>query len=183
MGTAAAILRELTTAELTAPELGALRDLFSAAWPGGGFSDHDFAHAMGGRHWLAEADGRIVAHAALHGRRLEAGDRVLDAAYLEGVATLPSFERQGLGRLVVEAATDHLRPRYELGALSTGAPGFYERLGWLEWLGPTWVRLASGELERTEDDDGGIFVLRTPTTPPLTLTEPLICDWRSGDVW
>jgi aminoglycoside 2'-N-acetyltransferase I len=183
MPPAGAVLRELRTADLTAPELAALRDLFSAAWPDGAFSDDDFAHAMGGMHWVAEVDGRIVSHAAMHPRSLEAGDRVLDAAYLEGVATLPAFERRGLGRSVAEAAAAYLRLRFQLGALSTSAPGFYERLGWLEWLGPTWVRLPSGELERTEDDDGGIFVLRTPTTPTLTLTESLVCDWRPGDVW
>ncbi len=85
--------------------------------------------------------------------------------------------------MVVRAAAAYLRPRFEIGALSTSVPAFYERLGWEAWLGPTWVRTTSGELERTEDDDGGIFILRTASTPPLALTAPLVCDWRSGDVW
>jgi aminoglycoside 2'-N-acetyltransferase I len=71
---------------------------------------------------------------------------------------------------------------YDLGALSTGIEGFYERSGWLRWLGPTYV-LAPGGLTRTEEDDGGVLVLRTPTTPELDLAGPLACDWRSGDVW
>ena len=78
----------------------------------------------------------------------------LRTGYLEAVATLPAFERRGYGSMVVRAATKYLLPRFELGALSTSVPGFYLRLGWEPWLGPTFVRTASG-VERTEDDDGG----------------------------
>ena len=137
---------------------------------------------MGGMHWLAEVDGSIVSHASVVRRRLEAGDRVLRTGYLEAVATLPAFERRGYGSMVVRAAGKYLLPRFELGALSTPVPGFYLRLGWEPWLGPTSVRTADGP-QRTEDDDGSIFVLRTPSTPSLSLDGPLVCDWRSGDVW
>ena len=177
-----AVLRQLPTAELTAPELSALHALLSAAFPDGGFTDDDFAHGMGGMHWLAEVDGSIVSHASVVPRRLEAGDRPLRTGYLEAVATLPAFERRGFGSMVVRAAGRYLLPRYELGALSTGVPGFYLRLGWEAWLGPTFVRVEAGP-ERTEDDDGSIFILRTPSTPSLSLTDPLVCDWRIGDVW
>ena len=68
--------------------------------------------------------------------------------------------------MVVRAAGRYLLPRYELGALSTGVPGFYLRLGWEAWLGPTFV--ARGRPQRTEDDDGSIFILRTPSTPSLS---------------
>ncbi len=182
MSSRGAALRQLPTAQLTAAELSALYALFSAAWPDGAFTDDDFAHGMGGTHWLAEVDGAIVSHASVVSRRLEAGDRALRTGYLEAVATMPAFERRGYGSMVVRAAMKYLMPRFELGALSTSVPGFYLRLGWQPWRGPTSVRAASG-VERTEDDDGGIFILRTPSTPPLTLDEPLICDWRSGDVW
>ena len=177
-----AVLRQLPTAELTASELAALHALLSAAFADGGFTDDDFAHGMGGMHWLAEVDGSIVSHASVVPRRLEAGDRLLRTGYLEAVGTLPAFERHGFGSMVVRAAGRYLLPRYELGALSTGVPGFYLRLGWEAWLGPTFVRVEA-DLQRTGDDDGSIFVLRTPSTPPLSLTDPLACDWRSGDVW
>ena len=144
-----AVLRQLPTAELTASELAALHALLSAAFADGGFTDDDFAHGMGGMHWLAEVDGSIVSHASVVPRRLEAGDRQLRTGYLEAVGTLPAFERHGFGSMVVRAAGRYLLPRYELGALSTGVPGFYLRLGWEAWLGPTFVRVEA-DLQRTE---------------------------------
>ena len=176
-------MRQLPTAALTAAELSRLREIFEAAWPDGGFTDDDFAHGMGGMHWVAQVDGAIVSHASVVERRLEAGDVVLRTGYLEAVATMPAFERRGFGSMVVRAAAAYLRPRFQIGALSTSEPGFYTRLGWESWLGPTSVRTRSGDLERTDGDDGGVFVLRTPSTPPLALSDRLVCDWRSGDVW
>jgi aminoglycoside 2'-N-acetyltransferase I len=175
-------VRSASTADLTASDLAALRSLFSAAWPDGDFGDDDFANAMGGRHWLAVSSGSIVAHAAVVVRVLEAGGRPLRTGYDGGRRALPAFERRGIGSLLVAAASDHVRASFELGALSTVRPAFYERLGWERWRGPTYVRRPEGLL-RTEDEDDGILVLRTPRTPPLSLTEALSCDWRPGDPW
>ena len=172
-----AVFRQLPTAELTAFELSALHALLSAAFADGGFTDDDFAHGMGGMHWLAEVDGSIVSHASVVPRRLEAGDRLLRTGYLEAVGRCPHSSGTASGRWSVRAAGRYLLPRYELGALSTGVPGFYLRLGWEAWLGPTFVRVEAG-LERTGDDNGSIFVLRTPSTPSLSLTDRLVCDWR-----
>ena len=81
-----AVLRQLPTAELTAAELvGAARAASRPPWPDGGFTDDDFAHGMGGMHWVAEVDGSIVSHASVVPRRLEAGDRLLRTGYLEAV--------------------------------------------------------------------------------------------------
>jgi aminoglycoside 2'-N-acetyltransferase I len=77
---------------------------------------------------------------------------------------------------------DLIRERFELGALATGSPGFYGRLGWQIWTGPTFVRTESGD-QRTDQDDGAILVLPTPTSPRLDLSAPLSCEWRPGDVW
>ena len=182
MPPASLIVRECPTVELDVGDLTALRDLMSAAWPGGGFTDDDFEHGLGGRHWIAELDGDIVSHASAVERPIEVAGRLLRTGYLEAVATLPRLEGQGIGSLVVAGATEHVRAAYDFGALSTGRHAFYERLGWERWRGPSFVRTAEG-LERTEDDDDGILVLRTPTTPPIDLGAPISCDWRSGDVW
>jgi aminoglycoside 2'-N-acetyltransferase I len=80
------------------------------------------------------------------------------------------------------AATDHIRSTFELGALGTGRHAFYERLGWETWRGQAFVRTPEGET-RTPDDEGYILVLRTPTSPPFDLDDPISCDWRPGDVW
>ncbi len=137
---------------------------------------------MGGRHWLVEVDGRIVSHAAVVERTLEVGERPLRTGYVEAVATAPGRRGLGFGSRVVTAATAFIAATFELGALSTGSPGFYERLGWLRWRGPTYVRTATGLL-RTADEDPGILVLPTSTTPRLDPTASISCESRSGDDW
>lgn len=176
-------IREAATAQLSADDLGALRGLFAAAWPDGEFSEDDWAHAMGGRHWLIEVDGRIVSHASVVERILEVGGRPLRTGYVEAVATAPHSRRCGHASRVMQAAGAHIRAHFELGALSTGHPGLYERLGWVRWRGPSFVRTPEG-LVRTEDEDDGILVLVTPATPAgLDLTAPVSCPARSGDAW
>ena len=46
----------------------------------------------------------------------------------------------------------------------------------------TRVRTPVGD-RRTPDEDGGIMVLLTPTTPVIVLDAPISCEWRPGDVW
>src|SRR5262245_23905542 len=129
------LVRECSTAELDVHDLTELRHLMSAAWPDGGFSDDDFEHGMGGRHWIAELDGHIVAHASVVERPIEVDGAPLRTGYLEAVAKLPPFENRGIGSLVVAGATDHVRAAFDFGALSTGRHAFYERLGWERWHG------------------------------------------------
>jgi hypothetical protein len=75
-----------------------------------------------------------------------------------------------------------VRREYELGALSTARHGFYARLGWECWQGPTFVR--DGEhLIRTEDDDDGLMVLRFGPSAQVQLAAPITCAPRPGDDW
>lgn len=175
-------VRRLVSAELSTADLAGLADLFAACWPDGGFGEDDLAHAMGGVHWIADDRGRVVGHASVVPRTLEADGRPLRTGYLEAVAVLPAWRRRGLASRLLDAVDAHVREAYELGALSTGVHALYERAGWERWRGPTFVRVPEG-LVRTEDEDDGIMVLRTPRTPPLAGTEPLACDWRPGDAW
>jgi aminoglycoside 2'-N-acetyltransferase I len=177
-------VRTLPTTELTAPGIEAIRALLWAAFESDeeGFAENDWQHALGGRHYVVEHDGRIVAHAAVVERAIEIGGGRLRAGYVEAVATAPDRQREGLGTLAMRAAGDRVREAFEVGVLGTGSHGFYERLGWTTWRGPSFVRTVDG-LVATPDDDGYLMVLRTPSTPPLDPLAPIVCEWRPGDVW
>ncbi len=92
----------------------------------------------------------------------------LRTGYVEAVATAPDEQRRGYGSAVMRAVNEHIEAQYEIGVLGTGSQAFYERLGWQIWRGPSYVRLAGGDDERTPDEDGYIMVLTTPTTAALT---------------
>jgi len=175
-------VRRIDSSALLPAELAQLMDLFAAAWPAEAFSADDADHAVGGVHWVAEAGGQIVGHASVVERALEVDGLPMRTGYVEAVATLPAWRRRGIATRLLQAAGEHIRATFELGALSTDVHGLYARLGWERWCGPTFVLTAAGPV-RTEDEDDGIMVLRTVRTPPLTLAEPLSCDWRAGDVW
>ncbi len=173
---------------LRTPELGPagieLREMFAAAWAGkdGEFSDDDWTSATGGTHLMLEVEGVVVSHASVVERVLETNGRALRTGYVEAVATWPARQGRGYATEVMHAVGSRIDDRYELGALNTGLPGFYERLGWERWRGPTTVRTPRGVI-RTPEEDGLVMVRRTPTTSELDLEAPITCDWRPGDVW
>jgi aminoglycoside 2'-N-acetyltransferase I len=177
-------LRTLPTPALRPAELAEIRALLDAAFGTGedGFGDDDWAHSLGGVHVVADLDGRIVSHASVVERTLEIGERTIRTGYVEAVATAPDRQGQGLGTRVMRLVAAYIEATFELGALGTGSHHFYERLGWLTWAGPAFVRTPEGP-RRTPDDEGYILVLRTPTSPPFGLAEPIRCEWRPGDVW
>jgi aminoglycoside 2'-N-acetyltransferase I len=177
------LLPSATTAELAPEELAAVRGMVLEAF-GGRFDEHDWEHTVGGTHVLAVEDGEVVAHGAVVGRTLAAGGRELRTGYVEGVATRTGWRGRGLATLVMGEVGRLVAAGYELGALSDGTriPGFYQRLGWETWQGPTFVAGPGGP-QRTASDDGSILVLRTPATGDLDPGDPLVCDWRAGDVW
>ncbi len=178
------MVRRARTDELSTAELLAIRAVLDAAFAPDDpfFPDTDWEHALGGVHFIASLDGETVAHASVVERQLHAAGRPIRTGYVEAVGTLPALQGRGVGTLVMRAANDHIRSKYELGALGTGEHGFYERLDWRTWQGPLFVRAPDGE-RRTPDEDGGIMVLSTPSSGPLDLAVPLSCDWRAGDVW
>ena len=176
-------LRTVLSAELTAAEWSTLTELCVAA-----FDEpwDDYWQNIGpGVHVLAEdAERGIVAHAAIMDRLLYPGELTLRTGYVEAVAVWPDLQRNGLGTRVMEVIDGMLDEGYELGALGTGSHAFYERLGWVAWLGPTWIRERDGRRMRSADEDGNILVRMTPKTPGLDLSLPIAVDWRPGDeVW
>jgi aminoglycoside 2'-N-acetyltransferase I len=174
-------LRQATSAELAPGFLKALRRLLDDAFAGN-FSEDDWSHAMGGFHLWLEDDGRLLSYAAIVERRLTCGRHAMRVGYVEAVATASDARHQGHSTTVMTRAGAVIRARYPLGALSSGLLGFYERLGWERWRGATFVEGPAGPV-RTPDDDGGVLILRTPTSPSLDLDGPIVCDWRPGDVW
>jgi len=136
---------------------------------------------------LAEAEGRVVAHAMIVDRRLYLGhemDVALDVGYVEHVAILPEAQGAGHGSAVLREIGRIIREEYELGALATGNHAFYERLGWEIWAGPTAVRTADGEHVRSVEQDGHVMVVRTLRSPAgMALDAPISVDGRSGEPW
>ena len=177
-------LRRLETERLTGYQVEAIRSLLTAAFAGDGdgLTDEDWAHAVGGMHFLLTRDDALLAHAAVVARELHLGDRPVRCGYVEAVATAGAHQGSGLGSRVMADVGAYIQERFQLGALSTGAPRFYERLGWLRWQGETWVRTPAGPV-RTPDDDGAILVLPVASFAAPDLALPISCEWRPGDVW
>jgi aminoglycoside 2'-N-acetyltransferase I len=175
-------IRLVQTDRLTADERRAVRALLDTAF-GGDFTDDDWEHALSGWHALMEVGDAIVAHGSVVPRTLQVGDRAFHAGYVEAVAVTPSRQRAGLGTDIMRTLTDLTHREFELGALSTGEWGFYERLGWQRWRGATWVRSSDGRLTRTADDDDGVMVLRCAASREIDPGADITCEERPGDSW
>jgi aminoglycoside 2'-N-acetyltransferase I len=147
------------------------------------FAEEDWQHSIGGTHFLLELGGALVTHASVVQREIHVGGIPLRTGYVEAVATAPDHERRGFGSLVMADVTAFIGESFELGMLGTGRHHFYERLGWVVWAGPAFVRTTDDGLRRTPDEEGDLLVLRTPTTPPIDIHAPISCEWRPGDVW
>ena len=89
----------VTTAGLPASRLRAIRALLDEAFAADAdrFDDLDWEHALRGTHVLAEAEGRIVAHAAIVHRTLHVAGTPLRTGYVEAVATVTARQGAGIG--------------------------------------------------------------------------------------
>ncbi|MFP4513863.1 MAG: GNAT family N-acetyltransferase [Acidimicrobiales bacterium] len=166
------------TDELSAVVLEDIRALMDAAFDGD-FTDDDWSHSLGGWHVMAWDGDDVLSHASLVERRLFVDDRALRGGYVEAVGTAPAHQGRGLGRAVMGPIGQLILERFDLGALSTSAHGFYEGLGWERWQGPTSVRHPR-RVVRTPDEDDGLMVLRTPACLDLDLTGSLACEKPVG---
>lgn len=177
------VVKRVRTDELRPEEAGALRELLDAAWANGPeeFTDEDWDHAVGGLHFILEDQGSIAGHAAVVERTLHTSGHALSTGYVEAVATRPTRQRRGHGSALMREVGEYIYRTFQLGALG-GDPAFYERLGWVVWQGPTFVRTDAG-LVRTPEEDGAVLVRLTPMTPEIDLSAPISCEWRPGDAW
>ena len=172
-------VEQFTTEEASPARLAEIRRLLDAAF-GAEFTEHDWQHALGGRHFVAIKDGAIAAHAAVVDRAIWVSDGSRAAGYVEAVATHPDHEGEGFGSRVMVAASDHIRQNFEMGALSTGLPHFFRPFGWERWQGPSYVRAGAARI-RTPDEDAGIMVIRVDED--IDGSDAVACEARPGDDW
>jgi aminoglycoside 2'-N-acetyltransferase I len=131
-------------------------------------------------HVLALEGDRLVSHALWITRWLQIGaGPLLRTAYVEGVATHPECRNRGYATAVLRWIADQISD-YDVAALSPGTYALYERLGWILWQGPTFVRVA-GMMASTPGEE--VMVLRLPKTPPFDLSSPISIEQREGEIW
>jgi aminoglycoside 2'-N-acetyltransferase I len=116
-------------------------------------------------------------------RTIEIGGVARRVGYVEAVAVWPDYQRTGFGTAVMREIAAIIDSDYELGMLGTGEHGFYVRLGWVTWRGPSSVRMRDGTVRPTPDEDGYLMALPTARRGELELDRPIRCEWRPGDVW
>jgi aminoglycoside 2'-N-acetyltransferase I len=175
------VLQRFTTDGASVGLLVEIKTMLERAFDGR-FDEHDWQHALGGEHVVDLVDGVVVAHGSVVRRRIRIGERWFETGYVEPVATDPAHEGRGHGSRVMAAITGLVHEAYDLGALSTGSPEFYRRLGWESWEGPSYV-LDTGAARRTADEDDGIVVLRCAASRTVDLSAPITCEARPGDDW
>lgn len=176
-----ATIARFITADASAKLISQIRSLFFDSFDET-FTELDWEHVLGGWHVVISDGGVVVSHAAVVERALEVGDRSFRTGYVEGVATHPSRQREGLGSRVMNEVAMVLRDEFEMGALSTSVRGFYEGLGWWRWRGPTFVRYGR-DLVRTEAEDEGVMVMPFGPSGDVDLEDSLVCESRVGDDW
>ena len=168
------------TADLEPGTLSAARALLYDVFDD--MTEHDWEHSLGGVHAIAWDGDALIGHAAVVQRRLLHVGRALRCGYVEGVGVHAAHRRAGHGAAMIEALERVVRRAYDLGAVAATdeAVALYAGRGWKRWEGPSSALTPDG-IQRTPDDDGGIYVL--PGELALDLSDELTCDWRDGDVW
>lgn len=146
------------------------------------FTEDDWQHTLGGVHVVAREGRQVMGHAAVVPRRVYVGGEERPVGYVEGVAVGAAERSSGVGSTVMREVGDILGETGLLGVLSTSAHGFYRRLGWERWRGPSFV-IEEGRPRRTAEEDDGIMVLRGHAGEPVDLTSPIAVDARPGDDW
>jgi aminoglycoside 2'-N-acetyltransferase I len=135
----------------------------------------------GGRHFLAYREEELVSHAVVTTRWLQPEYQpVLKTAYVDGVATLPVYQRQGYGTALMQHLANNIAD-YAIACLETELPAFYERLGWELWLGALAGRSQQGLIPTPEQT--GIMILRLAGTPALNLDGLLTIECEGGRIW
>ena len=142
---------------------------------------HLFAHIPAdGIHILAYREHELVSHAVVTTRWLQPeGQPLLRTAYVDAVATLPTYQGQGIGSTLMRHLASVISD-FEIACLETDRPSFYAQVGWEMWRGALAGRRVT-ELLPTPDQKG-IMILRLARTPPLDLDSSLTIEY-DGRIW
>lgn len=170
--------------ELSQDDLDSAEALVRAAF-GDSFRTHDWLHGVDGVHVLITEAGQLLGHASVVTRTLRHDGEAFATGYLESVAVRNDQQGRGLGRVVMDHAEAIIRAEHQLGALNAveTAAQFYASRGWRPWAGHTQADTPHGVVD-TYDPDDRIFVLPAASSiDRFSKASPLICDWRSGDLW
>jgi len=124
-------LPQITVAQADGLSIGLhaeIRDLCARAY--GEQIDHLLATFVNPTHVLASLEGALVSHALWVTRWLQQAERLpLRSAYVEMVATDPTYQKRGLATAVMSRLANEIA-QYDLGALCPARPDVYSRLGW-----------------------------------------------------
>ncbi|MFD3663365.1 GNAT family N-acetyltransferase [Streptomyces sp. NPDC058659] len=175
-------LRIAPTHELGAGLLRSVRAMLDSAFDGD-FADEDWDHTLGGVHaWIEDGPG-IAAHGAVVMRRVLHRGRSYRVGYVEGVAVRSDLRRRGLGGAVMDGLERVIDGAYAFGALSASDEGavLYRARGWRVWEGRIEV-LGPGGIVRLAEEEGSVFLRAAGGRALPDPADPLVFDWRDGDV-
>lgn len=117
---------------VTLADLPALRDLYRAAFP-----EEDLvplvmalAEEPSACGWVVKAGGRLAGHVGFTLCGLDGA--ACEAALLAPLAVAPDFQKQGLGRRLVEMGLAAMKDKGAGLVLVLGDPGYYGRFGFQE---------------------------------------------------
>ncbi|MFC8671086.1 GNAT family N-acetyltransferase [Streptomyces griseorubiginosus] len=169
------------TEKLDEKELKELKGMLESVFGKERYTQESWEHCLGGIHYLLRYGDKLVAHGALVPRYLRQGDMELRGVYGESMATLSDWRNLGFGTAIVALATAEIRRNYDIGVFAGSRYGFYRRLGWDKWRGPTFVETARG-IELKGPDRGAVMFW----LPDHSIVDPdadLTTISRSGDDW
>ena len=141
-------------------------------------------------HVLARLDDKLISHAMVVTRWLQAGTRpLMRTGYVEMMATAPDWKGKGAGRALMGFLTQAIsREGYELAALCPAETRLYEHLGWEYWRGQLFVREPRPSAAKPDrlvaTPEERIMIMRLPASPELDLDLDLSVEWRpGGELW
>jgi len=173
-------IEALTETTATAAIDSKVKSLLSAAFAGD-FTPEDWDHFQGGPRWIGFLADEVVAHGAVVPRRMWIDEVEISVGYVEAIAVLPKYWRQGLGTILMKEITNYCEVNFELSMLSTDEKGFYRTHGWRDFPGKSFI-LRGENITRSEDEDAGLMYL-SRTGMELLDTSTVLCEERIGDSW